>query len=39
MLFLTDYHRGYAGPLAADAGGVGVEVRFVHQLRAPGLPP
>ena len=39
MLFRTDYHGGYAGPLARDAGGVGVEVRFVHQLRAPGLPP
>lgn len=39
MLFRTNYHGGYAGPLAGDAGGVGMEVRFVHQLRAPGLPP
>ena len=39
MLFVSDYHGTYDGPLAKDAGKPGVEVRFVHQLRSPGAGP
>lgn len=39
MLFTTDYHGRYRGPLDADSGSPGVEVRFVHQLRSMGVAP
>ena len=39
MVFVSNYHGRYKGPLAADAGKPGIEVRFVHQLRMPGVPP
>lgn len=39
MLFTSDYHGTYDGPLAKDAGKPGVEVRYVHQLRDAGAAP